>query len=932
MSATIASLPASHNHKDGDAVHKSGVSERSSLQPSPMAPADGWSSASSEEPELSTESQKEGPICAYAKLEFPGFSYYVQTLEVTIGRRPGQLSNGTTGAPFPMSHVSYNHRDVDVDLGPLKSISRLHARIFYSAQPLHTRNPTSFSPMGSTSATSNHASGSGQSPYPGQDEQPEGRFFLEVLGRNGAFVDDVWVRTNGIAPLDRRTKIQIAERVFYFVLPPPIHFDEKESDLSDASAEAANTADEETGSSSSELSDIDMEATPLAKTSPMNDAVSKYALKARSKVASPARKHPTKRPPQDSAQGESISKRRRPADAPSAPLPVGTPIGIEALKPPRGKTIAKDHGKGKEKAKGRANSKENDAEDSLSLVPSSDPLQVKGKNKAKGSTEEPIEIFDEDPEEVSSQGAKAINNTSNVPPLNPSDSISALIAAATNQSTNAAMLDASEYEKPELSNLELISNALRSETATRNGGKLTLQEVYEWLQQTYPWFAKNGRKTGRDWQSSIRHTIGTSREFVKIPRRSDEHGKGIFYTLSTSEVAKAHETSRSSLTQPSVSEKSTSTPSSAFSQPTPPLSQPPPSSQSSANAGDVKPSGNSQQSLPRIPLVVGIPPGAKETAQPSRQKNLPGSIESLLDTPPIAHHQGKLYLSPKVFGHLTSEQLRSIESLGAQQALQVLQTYLVSHLKERLKKPANKVEGRTSPHPDPTSASVERHAFEAISGKTEDSLKSSSSTQQLPTSESKTPIIRGDNVYDQRLEAPQVPNIPTLSATSPTLPTTQTPILSRNSAADSASKQGANASSAPSSSAGSLREVPAHAPIKPINSAPRSPVVPRQPTIPSNTTSASSESSSDPLAALSALAAHPEAAGLMALLQKQQSGANGGTVKLTPGQLELLQLANRLAMQKKKKATASSASTTNPTNTNNTMSSSNPNSTKSAGP
>ncbi|WFC97432.1 Pre-rRNA-processing protein fhl1 [Malassezia yamatoensis] len=927
MSATIASLPASHNRKDGDAAHTSGAPERSSLHPSPMARADGWSSASSEEQEISTESQHEAPICAYAKLEFPGFSYYVQTLEVTIGRRPGQLVNSATGAPFSMAPLSYNHRDVDVDLGPLKSISRLHARIFYSAQPLHTRNLTSFSPMSSTSVTPNHASGSAQSSYPAQDEQPEGRFFLEVLGRNGAFVDDVWVRKNGIAPLDRRTKIQIAERVFYFVLPPPVHLDEKDSEFSDASAEAANSGVEETHSSSSELSDIDMEATPLANTPSINDAVSKYALKARSKVASPARKHTTKRPPQDLAQGESLAKRRRPADAPSAPLPVGTPIGIEALKPPRGKTNGKDHGKGKEKAKGRTNSKENDWQASLRRSPSLDSLQEKGKSQAKGSTEEPIEIVDEDAEEESSQAAKPINITSNVPPLNPSSSISALIAAATSQSTNAAMVDASEYEKPELSNLELISNALRSETATRNGGKLTLQEVYEWLQHTYPWFAKNGRKTGRDWQSSIRHTIGTSREFVKIPRRPDEHGKGIFYTLSTSEVAKAHETLRSSLPPSSVPEKSSSTSSTAFSQAAPPPSQPPPSSQSSANIGDVKPSGDPQQSLPRIPLVVGIPPGAKEAAQSSRQKNLPGSIESLLDTPPIAHHQGKLYLSPKVFGHLTSEQLRSIESLGAQQALQVLQTYLVSHLKERLKKPANKAEGRPPPHAppaDPTVASVEKHPSEPISGQTEEQSKS--------TPESKTRITRGESVYDQRLEAPKVPNIPTLSATSPTSASTQTPILSRNSAAEFVSKQGASASSA-----GPSQEAPDSARTKPIHSAARSPVVPRQPTIPSNTTTASSESSSDPLAALSALATHPEAAGLMALLQKQQSGANNGTVKLTPGQLELLQLANRLAIQKKKKATASSASPTNTTTTNNTTSSTNPNldghsSTKSADP
>lgn len=83
--------------------------------------------------------------------------------------------------------------------------------------------------------------------------------------------------------------------------------------------------------------------------------------------------------------------------------------------------------------------------------------------------------------------------------------------------------------------------------------------------------------------------------------------------------------------------------------------------------------------MPRIPLVVGVPPNADAVVP--RSKGAPGSIESLLDTPPIAHHQGRLYLSPTVFGHLKPEQLSQIEALGAQQALQVLQSYLVTHLR-----------------------------------------------------------------------------------------------------------------------------------------------------------------------------------------------------------------------------------------------------------
>ena len=78
----------------------------------------------------------EGPIHAYAKLEFPGFSYYIQTLEVTIGRRPAQPPGGEATAQG--SSARRPHGEVDVDLGPLKSISRLHARIYYTVTVSYT--------------------------------------------------------------------------------------------------------------------------------------------------------------------------------------------------------------------------------------------------------------------------------------------------------------------------------------------------------------------------------------------------------------------------------------------------------------------------------------------------------------------------------------------------------------------------------------------------------------------------------------------------------------------------------------------------------------------------------------------------------------------------------------------------------------------------
>ncbi|CAI1779358.1 hypothetical protein SEUBUCD650_0P03720 [Saccharomyces eubayanus] len=104
-------------------------------------------------------------IFAYARLDFQSFTFYVQTLHAIIGRR---------------SENDFSHK-VDVNLGPSKSISRRHAQIFYN--------------FGT------------------------GRFELSIIGKNGAFVDDIFVEKGNTVPLRNRTKIQIGQIPFQFILP-----------------------------------------------------------------------------------------------------------------------------------------------------------------------------------------------------------------------------------------------------------------------------------------------------------------------------------------------------------------------------------------------------------------------------------------------------------------------------------------------------------------------------------------------------------------------------------------------------------------------------------------------------------------------------------------------------------------------------------------
>jgi len=144
--------------------------------------------------QLSQNTPAADKISAYYSLVFPTITYYLQTPNVTIGRRciPPNSPSSSTAAP-----------QIDIDLGSLKSVSRLHANIEY--------------------------------------DEAEERWVLAVHGRNGAWVDGVWIQPGKRAPLNERhvfplvtcptirlqtcsvnrSQIQIASRTFHFELPPP---------------------------------------------------------------------------------------------------------------------------------------------------------------------------------------------------------------------------------------------------------------------------------------------------------------------------------------------------------------------------------------------------------------------------------------------------------------------------------------------------------------------------------------------------------------------------------------------------------------------------------------------------------------------------------------------------------------------------------------
>ncbi|ORX56953.1 fork head transcription factor, partial [Hesseltinella vesiculosa] len=72
---------------------------------------------------------------------------------------------------------------------------------------------------------------------------------------------------------------------------------------------------------------------------------------------------------------------------------------------------------------------------------------------------------------------------------------------------------------PPHSYASLIAQAI----LTSQEQKMTLREIYEWVQTRYPHLYE-ANETG--WQNTIRHNLSLNRCFRKIPRTQDNGKKG----------------------------------------------------------------------------------------------------------------------------------------------------------------------------------------------------------------------------------------------------------------------------------------------------------------------------------------------------------------------------------------------------------------------
>ncbi|CAF4457770.1 unnamed protein product, partial [Didymodactylos carnosus] len=85
-----------------------------------------------------------------------------------------------------------------------------------------------------------------------------------------------------------------------------------------------------------------------------------------------------------------------------------------------------------------------------------------------------------------------------------------------------------QYQKPPCSYVSLIRRAILSTPNQR----MTLNEIYHWIIEKYPYFKKAPPK----WKNSIRHNLSLNKCFKKVQRGTNDPGKGSYWTIEESET------------------------------------------------------------------------------------------------------------------------------------------------------------------------------------------------------------------------------------------------------------------------------------------------------------------------------------------------------------------------------------------------------------
>ncbi|KAG8218831.1 hypothetical protein J3R82DRAFT_4509 [Butyriboletus roseoflavus] len=567
-------------------------------------------------------------ISAYYSLVFPNITFFLQTLTVTIGRRclpstPASL-NGTDGPPS-------GHSPVDVDLGPLKAVSRLHARIEY--------------------------------------EEDEARFALVVIGRNGAWVDGVWSGAGSRVPLGERSQIQIASRTFHFVLPPPVTLEDSPSPSSVSSLQRARSPSVDITSISPPSSLPSHSPSPRTAPSlpppklprspdpqlPNSNTIShtKVAVASMSTTVS--------------TSTASTSKKRKKASHPPPKPDVMPPkpsltyaqLCYRAIKAMAGKATLQDicgwmmdtydwyrYNEGA----GWENSVRHNLSSGRAFIKMERSTGEHGKGFFWSVDAQYEHTFEQ-------QEARAA-------------------AQAHSQSASSSALSASGKDGTNKSSRKK-DKAVPLDPPLKRSVKSGMGPLPPPLTSTplVPPLSRTQASSSGQLVGGLAHARALGGPFTTVPRAV------ITGNIDAGAAARETKLEPADLLQigSTASSASSSGPISGAGTPTN-TSLPPSGCAPSSIASSSSVSASPFAALPPsvcLPIVIGPVPSTH-------------SSSSTPDPPPIVLHNNTLVLSPVIFSSLASEQLKALEQMGAQKALEVLQAHIVRYLKERMGKKKRK--------------------------------------------------------------------------------------------------------------------------------------------------------------------------------------------------------------------------------------------------
>ncbi|KAJ9125460.1 hypothetical protein QFC22_000421 [Naganishia vaughanmartiniae] len=233
--------------------------------------------------------------------------------------------------------------------------------------------------------------------------------------------------------------------------------------------------------------------------------------------------------------------------------------------------------------------------------------------------------------------------------------------------------------KPDLTYATIIYRAL----AGVDRGRGTLGQVCDWVANEWEWFKMNPES---GWQNSIRHNLSLNKAFLKVPRvpEDDPESKGSVWILDPVHAPELVERERKAAEQKEARMKREAEKSVTLSKivkPKRPIDKPYRRDSDTEQYRTSAPAGGASAppyGVESIPLMLGV--------IPPHLKSVDIKLKHLLPEPPYVYDNNTIILNPIVFGRFSKQQLAQMQALPTKSAIQVLRTYVLRWLQEKVKK------------------------------------------------------------------------------------------------------------------------------------------------------------------------------------------------------------------------------------------------------